>query len=570
MRGDWNDSLPSDEALLFFHRFHDDAIAEIRPILATHKYSEVSQIMKQLGTALPQGVAGLLQLALSLRYFHPAAAIANPIPRHHPILRGWSVTSADPLPGIDEAKFPWQLLTAAFASADSTVALRKLRDFVHRPRAYIANVSHVVPNPKFKLSAESYQFTPAMLSSTINGRVVSDDPHDILSALMDGYAHIHTMAGLKETGTEWAKILVTPCFTEVYEHLPSLEGMPLFEHHDMTTLRLKWQAELKVNATDPLDFLKIQTNMINFQIFINLSSPEAKPTLESILEVSKGECPYGFYVLVLADMNNETEKRIVYSFFHSMPIIGIRAAIEYLLNGFLMGFEKAYRKTRPSVPWDQLPTLMSSGYAHELAIRSQEYFTKYNITQFTVLVNGHVIRQIPIFRELKNAVLEQSTRLMAYARRGAITNTTNFPDWYRRHGIPMDSPDAALKIDFSHRLSIDDLTVAETISLVTELMDSPGPRVSHSSGPLRIPVFFIDSDVPPPSKSPPCDVRFLRSENLSDIARAVLRLPSTRTVVGPLAFDHVLSASELSYALHYVRLGFMEDFPVSAVPRTVL
>jgi hypothetical protein len=172
---------------------------------------------------------------------------------------------------------------------------------------------------------------------------------------------------------------------------------------------------------------------------------------------------------------------------------------------------------------------------------------------------------------MKNAVLEQATRMMERARRGQVRNTTNFQEWYRDHGIPMAHCDAPLTIDFSHRLSLERLTTSEIVSLIEILTGSHTAYVSQSRGALCIPVYFIDSKVTYQWDSlPPLAVRFLNSHNLSDTARAVLRVPSTRTIVGPLAFDRILSLEELQYALHYVRLGFTELISVNTQPHHLL
>jgi hypothetical protein len=114
------------------------------------------------------------------------------------------------------------------------------------------------------------------------------------------------MVWLNMTDQKFAPLLTSPCWHNVFEFLPPIEGAPIFEHHDMANLHGKWGQDLKVNATDPMDFLKTQSTVITCQIFLELASPETKAVLENVLKISKGDAPFGFQLFAYSRLGRHT------------------------------------------------------------------------------------------------------------------------------------------------------------------------------------------------------------------------------------------------------------------------
>jgi hypothetical protein len=179
MRGNWSDSLAYDETILFFESLDLRAVPPIRRLLSGHIHSDYHSILKVLQSELPKPVHGLLRLCLIFRIFHPSAAIVNPVQNATPVLRGWAAAYADPLPDCAATDFQWKFLSAIYAEDHGLTRIRTLRKFLHRPRLYFWNISEQIPDPKIRVEFESQKFLPHMHQSSINGRIVSDDAHDI-------------------------------------------------------------------------------------------------------------------------------------------------------------------------------------------------------------------------------------------------------------------------------------------------------------------------------------------------------------------------------------------------------
>jgi hypothetical protein len=187
VRGNWSDSSAYGETLLFFEFLHPEVIDTVVGLLKSRSSSDIPSIVKFLQPHLPSHVVGLLQLALDLRYFHPLAAISNPLPGERPMLRGWAATVSGTLPQFDMTDFQWKFLTAGFSGADSVARLRLFRDLVHRPFLYLQNVSLTAPSPEIRAEFETMNFAEHIHRSYINGRSVSGDAHGIIDALINEY-----------------------------------------------------------------------------------------------------------------------------------------------------------------------------------------------------------------------------------------------------------------------------------------------------------------------------------------------------------------------------------------------
>jgi hypothetical protein len=340
---------------------------------------------------------------------------------------------------------------------------------------------------------------------------------------------------------------MSPCYEPVYEFLPPITGATSLESPQLAALKAKWGSRLSVNVTDPIDFLRNKNNLIYCQLYIQLSSPESKPALETVLEMIQGDSPHSFQVFVLLDPGNTTAKKIVYSYRLAVQEAGAIKAVEYLVNGFTIGFEQAYKKLRLSVRWRSLQSLMSGGPVYDQVSHYQQHFSRYNIARFTITVNGQIIRRRPAFREIKEAIREHARRIMDFAQRGELNEASNFFAWVMKHGLPMDTLDPPLVIDLSNRVSLEGLGFPHTKRLLGTL--TAGVHSDPSNGDLlRVPVYFIgdrpkydldDVDISW------MDVRYLDPARLTSEVKNVLRIPATKTLVGGLAFSHILSAAEL-------------------------
>jgi hypothetical protein len=411
--------------------------------------------------------------------------------------------------------------------------------------------------------------SPQRCCSLINGRSVSNDPHDILDALIHEYQHLRLLQILSFSEDTSVQLLSSPCFSKVYEFLPPLQGCPILEGKDLPQMRLMWPTTLKSNSTDPFDELRARDRLVFCQVFLDINSPEAKPTLEVILDMCLENLPFAFQLSLLGDMKNLTLRHIIYAYWAIVAAYDTLKGSEFLLRGMEIGFEAAYGETKPRLLWRNLPHVNQEGIDFEQIEKTKMYCMTYNIKKTMISVNGHVIRTAHAFRELKSLLIEQGIRIKTWAQSKAVTNSLNFMKRLPRYGIPLEEIDAPLKIGIEHQATIDGMAIVDIQKVLAYLMkrhfaypDEPGDN--------RIPVFFIDCDEQrrfSGFEGPAMEVRYLMSAMIPIEVRQVLRTPGTKTMVGPLLFNHTLSICELTYVLHYVRLGFCDSLAAKYYPK---
>lgn len=565
--GNWSDTSLIDETYLFFNYTHPNLIPKVTKLIGNLTVNQYDYIIKRLNGHIPQEILGLLQLSLSLRYFHPQALKnQNYTSKSTSIIRGWAGIIKQSLSNIQLHNFQWKFLNYIYSATGSENKLKRLAS-VNNPSDYLPIISNNFPN-----SAIIEEFTRLKLEQThlslINGRSVSNDPHEILDALLNEYQN---MLILKELGIDIAhnrslieKILSGKPEHEVFEYIPPLEKVPLLERHEAATSRAKWGPTLKTNETNPIIFLQNSKSLVKTQIFINIHSKESAPILDYILEETVKEFPYGYEVALIADLNNETEKKIAFSFLTSLMNIGTRSSIEYLLDGILHGYEKAYKKTRPVFPWKDLLEEPAYSTIYQFVKKQHDYAEKYGIDNFTIIVNGNVVREKPSFTEMKYHILDQGRRLLESAKRGFFKESTDLDKYLSENGIPISKVNDTLKIDMNNKISIDNMPINSIIEIVKFLGKkfSKKPYFESNTDISPIPVYYVNCKPPLLEElsfeSPPFILNKISKKK--DFPKSVLKiLRNAKTVVGPLIFDRALSASELRYAIYYVKLAFMEQ-----------
>lgn len=586
--GNWQDSMVLDETLLFFNYTYPELYPKISKLLGNSSITQYMDIIQMLESHVSKEILGLLNLSLSLRYFHPQAASIrqNVDSKKLPVLRGWAGIFKKHQFNSHSKDFHWKFLNYVYSASGSENKLKNLIS-VHNPFAYFSKISSTPVNSAIvdEFLRLKLHKTPISHISLINGRSVSNDPHDILDALLNEY---QTIKILKELGIDIGedpvnsllieKILSGRPEHEVYEYIPPLEKVPILERHEAATSRAKWGPKLNINETNPLIFLRNSRPMVKTQIFINIHSKESAPILDRILEETVTEYPYGYEVVLIGDLTNETEKRIAFSFLTCLMNIGTRSSIEYLLDAILHGYEKAYKKTRPVFPWKELLDEPANSTIYKFVKKQHDYAAKYGIKDFAIIVNGQIIRDKPSFTEMKYHILNQGKRFLDSAQRGLFSENTNIDEFLMGNGIPVNTVEKTLSIEMNNRISIDNLP----INTILEIIKFMGNKLTHKSyfkssnnnKKTYIPVYYL-SCKPPSTESlsfdsPPFAIyHSAKKKNFPDSVLKIIR--DAKTVVGPLIFDRALTASELRYALYYVKLSFMEQLnDIKLTPEQIL
>lgn len=546
--GNWNDSSPYDETIQFFEFLYPSKLSDVKTILNSFKNKNKDNILNALIGTLDHSTLGLLNLSLNMRYFQPIASILNPISTHKPILSGWSVLVKKNIRKFNYNNLQFKLLTYLFNQTNNNDKIDKLKRFIQKP-GYLNELENINIDEELMNGFLAKDYDHFDEISAINGRIVGNNEHEILDALISEFQNIEMFKFLGLNKNEYIDLLYENPQRKVYEFIPPIQNDYHLQNHLLDEIKEKWTNVINVNATNPFDLLRTKIDVVKIQVFLELSSPQTLPTLELMLELTENECPYKFEVFLIGDLNNQTEKNILYSFKNTILTINLRDACDYLRNGILNGWKKAYRKTRPEVSWSKLPSLMKNGtLVHDLILNELEYAKKYGINNFTIIVNGQAIKEYPSFTEIKNAIFEQALRLKDYAKRKLINNSTNILDFCEEHGIPMESLKSPLKIGYHNQISIDSLRINQIIEILNLTKHNIVYKSNLSINP--IPVFYVDSE--PPNeylKSPNFEVRKIKSFSLRN----------AKTIVGPLLFDFPLSNKELQYALYYVKLGFFEN-----------
>ncbi|KAH0784999.1 UDP-glucose:Glycoprotein glucosyltransferase-domain-containing protein [Histomonas meleagridis] len=556
--GNWSDSSPYDETILFFEHLMPEAIPTVQQTLANLEETNILTITDALRDVVPHYMLGLLKLSLSFRYFHPKAAILNPIPDSRPIIRGWSANLDQPINNFDSNDFQYKFVSEMFSFSDQSDRIRKAREIIHSPGIHFPTVSRSFVNPEVRAEYDKNDFEQLPQLSIINGRSVGNNEQEILDTLIDEMQSIQILRSLDYDFKTYSQIQYSKPYRKVYEFIPLIPDITtrILEYHDLFNIRIRWGNVYNLNAINPIDFLRHAQTLLRIQVFLTLDSHETVPIIDKMLEYSKFENPFGFEVFLIGDLNNSTEKNIMYAYYNTLLTLGPRTACEFLMKGILsQKFESAYSKTNPEIKWKNLNSLMNLSNAHELIQKCEEFINKYEIKKTTVIINGQVIRENPIFVELETAILEHAKRMQDYAKDAMINNETNIEEFLHDNGIPLETINSPLQIDFHNMISLDGIPIQQILDYINSMLKEKPVFISDDKAENRIPVFYVDSE-PPESylSSSHFEVRKINSQNIKLIRYG-------KTIVGPLVFDHPLDSSELSYALYYVMLGFRENVP---------
>lgn len=571
MVGNWSDSYPYYEAIEYFQYIYPREIPKIEYILSGKENSTRNQILRELDGKIPKNVLGLLNLSLSLRYFQPKAALTHPKPNKNPKIRGWYATSTSSLPSIYTNDYQWKMLTQMHNTQGTNEKLKFIADSTLYPKDNMLNISkyHVNNNIIEEYNRLNFQHRSR---SIINGRITSAEPLELLEAMIEETQNVFNLIELKLNLSLLHQLQYGNPNRKVFEYVEPIKWSRTLLHHDLQTTRQKWDEDLKINATYPADFLKVAPEMLTIQIFINLTSPESPAILETILDLTKTDHPYGFQVIVVPDFDNITEVMIAYAYHEVLNVAADRGACEFLLDGILHGFKKAYIKARPDTPWKELPSIINTSPINKTIESIKEYVNKTGLNRFAISINGQFIKSYPSFTDIKIAIAEMGYRLMDYAVRGEISNTTNFRKFSKTHGIPMDTIDTNMSIGMKDYISINGLPANSILNIVEFLSNATITYKTWNKTLVnKIPVFFINCDAPDTNFTVPhfyyCN---MNSSDFNHQAKRVLRITgSQQTIVGPLIFDRALTKEELRYALYYVFHAHMDNFPHLTIPQMI-
>lgn len=557
--GNWADSSLVDETIIFFEFLRPDLINTVKMQLNGNSISTISDLLNRLRGFVPNDLYGLLNLSLSLRYFHPRASITNPIDSRKPTLSGYSVALKSDLSTVSYSDFHLRFLSQVYDEENPEKKLLMLRTLTHHYPKYVTQVS------KYNISLENTDELYSLGTksySLINGRVTDGSPHKVIDALIEEYQSKYIMRSINISNID--DFLYSSPYNRVYTYIPSPDYKYEFSHHDLPSIRGKNSKEFKIDPLNMEDFMRHYYQISYMTLFISLKSKESLPALREIVEITKSEAPYLFYVYMTADMNNMTEKHISYAFAKVKEAFGARSSIKFLIDGFNCGFQKAYGKLSMEIKWKDIPKLYENSSTSRIVNNSCSYCKQYNISNFTFCVNGNCVKGTPSFLRVKEFYFENVKRIHEASLKGRIYPGENIDKWLENNSLVLKNSHVnPLDIDETNFISLAGLSNQQIVFLLKTISHLPSFHVNHDGEFGEVPVIYINEkpnfkneDIP--SGFPRFDLYLINSNQIHPEMKHTMRIENhPQTIVGPCVFDHSLSMNDLEHAIQFVRIAFM-------------
>jgi hypothetical protein len=292
--------------------------------------------------------------------------------------------------------------------------------------------------------------------------------------------------------------------------------------------------------------------LVTLTIFFSLRSPESPALLEWAEEMAREHQPFHMHVVFLAEMTNETERHIAYSWIQAVDFLGTRNACVYMIEGFKGSFKRAYSATLPEVSWSELMKELPNSTREERFIGLQNYSRSRGLTDVAVLLNGEFLQERPIFQAVQERVLGTSERLIEAVKEGRIANWSalNITDWYKENGMLYDHALYPVKVGLRNYLTIRSFSPSVVRSVANKLA---AVAVTNE---FRVPVITAGR---------------LGGVNLTEEERRFLRFDGPMTIVGGLVFKGELDDNETDYAVRYSHFAFfVRELPANLTASELL
>jgi hypothetical protein len=530
-RGDWSESSRRDEAVALFEEINPPFAAPVQNLLRDVP-DDSGSILSALRGKIPDHILGLVNLSLSLRFFHPKCAVRNPQPGS-PFLHGWSIEGPGPTFSVHDIKTIHYKLISALARVPAESQFRLTRSAavdlgqIHGTINGTDVIQEIVDGLK-SISVDARL-------STINGRWTNTDPFHILDSLIQEYK-------LSKCYDYSRATLHSRAWRQTYHWTEPPPDAPKLESHDWWRIYQSWPENPEMSRVESWSFLATRKQLASVHIFFTIRSPESAALLEWAEEIALENRPIHLYMCLVADLNNKTEKHIAYSWIQSVDYLGTRNACVFMIDGFKRGFKSAYGATLPSVSWRNLMKEVPNSTLEARFLTLQKWAKDRQIDDVAVMVNGEFIQERPIFQSVQNKALGVARRLQDATKEGEIANwsETDIKSWYTQHAFEYNRAVYPLRISFKNYLTIASLPMDVLSGIADKLASVAVPTL------LKVPLISHDR---------------LLQLSLTDDERRFLRLSGSEpvTIVGNLIFKSILHDTELDYAVRCVHFTFCVD-----------
>ena len=101
-------------------------------------------------------------------------------------------------------------------------------------------------------------------------------------------------------------------------------------------------------------------HLIDLFLFVNLYDKNILPLLKVISKDIKVPNFYSIIIYPIFNGGNETERKIVFSFYNILLSSGKYDALNFLIDGIEYGYENAYKRYKGNIKWNEIEMLMVS------------------------------------------------------------------------------------------------------------------------------------------------------------------------------------------------------------------
>lgn len=552
--GYWNDSDPITETFLFFEYVNPKLTNQVLDIVRNKKVYTSDGIVSVLMNSgqIPQMYYGLLNVCLCFRYFHPTAASLKPNKRNISKINGYIIRHPRQEYKVVNDKFSEKLFSLISVQSNIYSKIHLLDTFTSDFYSLFRAIENfeVIDEKVTKIMRETSLIQE---QSVVNGRIVQNKIHDLVEAVVEELQYMHLII---ELGIKNFKcLLYENPFKEVYHYTDSAPFEFNLTHHDYEKFLMRASDTLNRETNNVHEFLSYRRQLSYVQAFIDINNPQSTNVIQTILGFTRIELPVSFNLYILGDINNETEKEIIYSYYSTAVTLGPRVAAKYLLDAIITrNFKKAYKKTRPVNKWENIKDLYSNQFLNNTIEKFLKYIDEKQIKKLTYNVNGIFNYKDVLFNDVKRFYYTQVSRLMQAVKLNDFHENITLSDYLMSRSLRIKTLKPPIIISESNYISMKGYSAKIILSSLYGIFQNVFSYTKVISN-FTIPVIFFDHYKKIDISEMNLSIAYLNidSSKFSAEQKQFLRIGNKpKTLIGPFIFDYILNNEEIEYVYNYI------------------
>jgi len=541
LKGQWEDTSIIDETIAFIKSYSWESFGFIMKQLNSYMISSRESLIHRLQPVIPNYLLSLLDFGLYTRYFHPQAVIHHSIKGTKGTFRGWGIRHMVNSIDYSVPRLCDRVFSALLKLESMSDRVDFLKELSHDYSSYHEVISQFeIDESSIELFKKNH-FNDS-LTIQINGRYTEGQYYSIVDGIYDEYKYYYLLRDMNNVSIE---VYNEICFTDSTFDLIYKTDEPKLEICARPLQYLR-QKNLRINIPNIHNMkienaLKLLAKDISINIYVSLSSNETLSLLKFVFDMEKQPYPLDIRVFFCPTLNNQTEEEIALGFLYIAWNIGQRNAVQFLYEGILYGFPKAYKNVYPELKWSSIKELIIFDNYSDSIREIQKYSREKELRGADVSINGQFIDDLPVFYLLKQKIEGYIVELYSSSSSEITQEHVLYsPTAYRK-----------FKVSVLDYISLDDFTAQEIQEALKEIMTGEIIKHGNPSDPILL---LINSDY----ENLPENLTIISLSRSGPATKKLFRLTSSSCIIlFPLVFRKKISSNDLFTSIEYVRQYYL-------------